>query len=108
LRLRFVFIVTDDQPLSSLMDGFCHQRALVLGGRNALRPYIVSVYTDTARRVPTKVAMKHFILKLVFFIRIYFLCDRFYSMEGLYVISKYGNTKNVASDALFFCQPANQ
>ena len=39
LRLRFVFIITDDQPLSSLMDGFCHQRALVLGGRNALRPY---------------------------------------------------------------------
>jgi hypothetical protein len=40
LRLRFVFIVTDDQPLSSLMDGLCHQRALVLGGRNALCPYL--------------------------------------------------------------------
>jgi hypothetical protein len=39
LRLRFVFIITDDQSLSSLMDGLCHQRALVLGGRNALRPY---------------------------------------------------------------------
>ena len=25
LRLRFVFIITDDQPLSSLMDGLCHQ-----------------------------------------------------------------------------------
>lgn len=63
---------------------------------------------DTLWRVPTKVARKHFILKLVFFIRIYFLCDRFYSMEGLYVISKYGNSKYVASDALLFCQPANQ
>ena len=39
LRLRFVYIVTDDQPLSSLMDGFCHQRALVLGGRVVPRPY---------------------------------------------------------------------
>ena len=63
---------------------------------------------DTPWRVPTKVAMKHFILKLVFFIRIYFLCDRFYTMEGLYVISKYGNSKNVASDTLLFCQSANQ
>lgn len=39
LRLRFVFIVTDDRPLSSLMDGFCHQRALLLGGRVVPRPY---------------------------------------------------------------------
>ena len=37
---------------------------------------------DTPWRVPTKVAMKHFILKLVFFIRIYFLCDRFYTIGG--------------------------
>ena len=39
LRLRFVFIITDDHPLSSLMDGFCYQWSSVLGGRNALRPY---------------------------------------------------------------------
>ena len=75
-------------------------------GRRTL-PYGWGI-ADTLWRVPTKVAMKHFILKLVFFIRIYFLCDRFYSMEGLYVISKYGNSKNVASDALLFCQSANQ